>query len=260
MAETEKKEDNINTLCKKYFTPELCDEPVTESKVMLRNKLLTQLVKYGDYILKEYNDRDHSEQKGIDLCEIVTDTIDKWWEKCESSEIHTSYSAYFRRAIISNRSSELKKKENHVQSSNLSAHIDDSGNEYESIQDSTEDKTVLPPSQRFESKIKSQEYLLTIDKVFRLKERPDWLKSVLTGELYTGLHAYYDLFTEEKVEKLSFIDLEIYNWKKKPTKKQVADFLGKNAGQMNKALKKFLTPIREMLLSDYEDSTKGTKV
>lgn len=30
---TPKKEDNIDSLCKKYFTPELCDEPVTESKM-----------------------------------------------------------------------------------------------------------------------------------------------------------------------------------------------------------------------------------
>ena len=83
---------------------------------------------------------------------------------------------------------------------------------------------------------------------------------MLTGELYTGLHAYYDLFSEEKIEKLSFVYLAVYNWGEKPTQKKVAEFLGKDAGQLNKALNKFLTPVREMLMLDYREAKKGSGV
>lgn len=258
MADEKKSEDNINSLCKKYFTPELCKESVTDTKTMLKNKLLTQLVKYGDFILKDEDKNEKSEQKGSDLCEVVIDTIDKCWEKWEAGLNPNSYSAYFGKAVKQNRLSELKKKENRIQSSNLPVYVDDEANESDSLQDSTEDKSFLTPSQRFESKSKSQKFLYTIDKVFRLKKRSDWLKSVLTGELYTGLHAYYDLFPEENIERLSFVDLEIYNWKEKPTQKQVSDFLNKDAGQMNKALNNFLNPIREMLDSDFDEMTKGS--
>lgn len=256
----EKNGDNINSLCKKYFTPELCDEPVLESKLTLKRKILEQLVRYGDFLLKTANDKDKSEQKGTDLCEVVIDTIDKCWEKWEEGSIKTSYSAYFRTAVIQNRLSELKKKENRVKSSDLPAHVYNEDNESDSLQDSTEDKRILRPEQRFESKLTSQKFLLTVDKVFRLKKRSEWLKSILTCELYTGLHAYYDLFSEEKIEKLSFVDLEVYNLREKPKQKQVANFLGKDAGQLNKALNNFLSPIREMLMEDYREAKRGSGV
>ena len=50
---SDEKEENINSLCKKYFTPELCSESITESKIALKGKIWTQLVKYGTWICRK---------------------------------------------------------------------------------------------------------------------------------------------------------------------------------------------------------------
>ena len=52
---TSGKEENINSLCKKYFTPELCDEPVTESKMALQNKICQQMIILGRSVWKKRN-------------------------------------------------------------------------------------------------------------------------------------------------------------------------------------------------------------
>ena len=266
MVDEKKSEDNINSLCKKYFTPELCKEAVTDSKTMLKNKLLTQLVKYGDFILKKEEKKACSEQKGSDLCEVVIDTIDKCWEKWEAGLSPKSYSAYFGKAIKQNRLSELKKKDNRIQSSNIPVY-DNKGNELGSLQDCKEDEKNLKPLERLESKSKSQKILLTIDKLFRLKKNhPDGLKSMLTCKLYKGLHAYYDWFPEENMERLSFVDLKIYNWKnekgkeEEPSLTDVAKSLGKTLDDTYNPLKRFLDPIREMFDSDFEEMEKGSSL
>ena len=77
---TPKKEENINSLCKKYFTPELCDEPVTESKAALKGKIWEQLLKYGDWICNN----NFSYQGDADtFCEIILNTVESCWCKYE---------------------------------------------------------------------------------------------------------------------------------------------------------------------------------
>lgn len=61
---TPKKEENINSLCKKYFTPELCDEPVTESKMALQNKICQQMIILGRSVWKK---RNYKELENLDM-------------------------------------------------------------------------------------------------------------------------------------------------------------------------------------------------
>ena len=45
MEDSKSKEENpVNLLCKKFFTPELCDGPVTETPVALKNKAFAELL------------------------------------------------------------------------------------------------------------------------------------------------------------------------------------------------------------------------
>lgn len=104
----------------------------------------------------------------------------------------------------------------------------------------------------FESRDRAQEYIDLVDKTFRLKNRNNWYKSLLTGTLYDALHDFYDANPHLRIQKLSFIDMEIYDWKTAPEQKKIADYLGKDPGQINKALKNFLEPIKELFASDYE--------
>lgn len=71
---TPKKEENIDSLCKKYFTPELCDEPVTESKAKLQNKICEQLIIFGRYLWKQKN---YKNIKTLDMIPDPTALIPK---------------------------------------------------------------------------------------------------------------------------------------------------------------------------------------
>lgn len=68
---TPKKEDNIDSLCKKYFTPELCDEPVTESKMALQNKICQQMIILGRSVWKKKN------YKELENLDMVSDPTEK---------------------------------------------------------------------------------------------------------------------------------------------------------------------------------------
>ncbi len=68
MAKQIEQNENINSLCKKYFTPELCEELVTESKTTLQNKICKQLILYGRKIWnsKGYRNLENLD-KGTDI-------------------------------------------------------------------------------------------------------------------------------------------------------------------------------------------------
>lgn len=110
MAENEK--EDINSLCKKYFTPELCEEPVTESKRTLEIKLLNQMIRFARYLFnnspykqmklpKDYQESSDSKNKvvktiiptlenAIDLS--IAKCLDRWRKNTPT----VSYTAFFR--------------------------------------------------------------------------------------------------------------------------------------------------------------------
>lgn len=73
-----KKEENINSLCKKYFTPELCDEPGSESKRALQNELCKQLVIFGRSLWKQSRYKDI---KNLNMVPDPTMSVPKKGEK-----------------------------------------------------------------------------------------------------------------------------------------------------------------------------------
>ena len=240
MEENGKKKDGINVLCKKYFTPELCVEPVTESKRTLELKIYKQMLKYGQKLSSNYSDLTDKDSE-----DAIIKAISSCFEIWKKAPPEKGYTAYYATALKNefnemNKSASERKKEK-----SLEDPVGD-GEEKTTFGDFIEDTSGnLTPEQYVMEKDSVKNIFTVIDRVFRLKKRSDWLKTGITGELYDELHAFYDRYPEEHIGRLSFVDVEIYNWKEKPTQKAVATYLGKDPGQMNKAVKKFLVTVRE---------------
>ena len=79
-----------------------------------------------------------------------------------------------------------------------------------------------------------------------LRSRPDWLKAVLTAELYDDLHSFFGRYPKEKIEKLKFVDIDVYNMSEKPKDKDIAFKFAKDATQISRTKKKFLESLQEM--------------
>lgn len=222
MVEKNEKKENINSLCKKYFTPELCDEPVTETKRALEFKLYKQLVMYGRKIIGIY-----SYNKQYDIEDILQETVIACFEQWKTVSLE-KYASYYGKAIKNNfirKNKQKDKRDNKEISSNI-------------LKDSDEELIST------EEEIKMR--LRFIDKCFRAKKRADWWKGIVTGYLYEDLHTFFSHYPSEPMQRYSFIDVEIYNWENAPTQKQVAQFLGKDEGQVSRALTAFLENIEEL--------------
>ena len=242
MTGKDNKEDNINSLCKKYFTPELCDEPVNESKKTLKGKILTELINYGDYIVKK-----KFETRNIDFSIVVIDTIEKCWEKWEAGKMTGQfYSTYFASSIKSNCVTELKKKEN----SNLSANntYNRKEDEPKSIYETTEDERYLSPDIYVEKKNLIFTVLRIVENAYRNKERKKhktWLSPVITLALFDALQKVCNSYGENLLQRYSFADPSIYKLDEKPTRKAIAKSLGYDEGYLKKELEKFFAPIEQ---------------
>lgn len=240
MEENGKKKDGINVLCKKYFTPELCGEPVTESKRTLEWKIYKQMLKYGQKLSNGY-----SALTDMDSEDAIIKAISSCFEIWKKAPPEKGYTAYYATALKNefnemNKSASVRKKEK-----SLEAPVGDDDDET-TFGDFIKDTSGNPTPEQYVMEKDSVKNIFTvIDRVFRLKKRSGWLKAGITGELYDELHWFYDRYPEEHIGRLSFVDLEIYNWKEKPTQKAVATYLGKDPGQMNKAVKIFLKTVRE---------------
>ena len=254
------KEDNINSLCKKYFTPELCEEKVMESKLTLKRKLQEQLYRYGLAVINRkftIEDKDTKEQFCFD---VVEDSIEKFFEKGEAKAISHTYTSYFS-AILWDFGLRAKKK---LQAGDMSLDTPLSSDEDEgsSLLDMQEgDKRFSVEHQiNIISELQAAKTKFSfIDKCYKAKKRSDFLKSMITQRLYEDLHKYFAM-TDERIvdeafvadykERYTFIDNTVYSWKSAPTAKEIAAYLQKDEGQMSKAVNNFLDSVFEMYKSE----------
>ena len=227
------KQDNINSLCKKYFTPELCDEPVTESKRSLEFNIYTQLDKYGK---KLYNEK-YRYLNQEDLEDVLIDCISKCFDIWKRDKKDRSYSAYFAETFKHAAADFIGKKYNR-QSKELSPET----LENHSDKNASIDNVV----ERHDALMRAKKYFEFIDWCFKLKKRSEWYKPLLTCHLYEDLHEVYDLpELSDDLRKLSFVDMSVYLMNDKPTQKEIAKMLGKDAGQMSKAFDTFFMQVQE---------------
>ena len=250
---TPEKEENINSLCKKYFTPELCDEPVTESKMSLKGKIYTQLLKLGDWIC----DKNFSRYGGSDAFgEIVIDIIEKSWENWEK-ESRDSYSAYFAISVKRKINCILKSKQGQINSTAVSLDTPIGTDESSTLLDKIEDKMSMENDEEKkdiaqENMKKVEDYLKAVDSWFKIRIRQDWNKSFVTAELYAGLHQYFDYYQDKKITRFSFIDEKIYNLPQEPMNKELAIIIGKSETQLTHKRKEFREQVGYLFNSSQE--------
>lgn len=242
MEMLDSKKENINSLCKKYFTPELCDEPVAESKMALKGKIYTQLLKFGDGICNKF----YSSKGGSELfCEIVIKTIEKCWENWEKESLD-SYSAYFAISVKNNVNSFLKSNKEQINLKAIS--LDSSSRTDEKTTENDEEKKEI--AQEYMKKV--EDYLKSVDAWFKIRTRQDWNKSLVTAELYEGLHQYFEYYQNKKITRFNFIDEKIYNLPQEPMNKELAIIIGKSETQLTHKRKEFREQVGLLFNSSQE--------
>ena len=239
------KEDNINSLCKKYFTPELCEDCITESKSTLERKLWVQMEKYGKKLSGEY-----SSITAEDCEDILIQTISECFKNWKNSAPSKSYTAYYATALSNNFRNENKKSEKkRIKEISLFAPIDETDDN--TISDTIEDEDPANNvSAVSESVSEAKDRFSFIDYCFRIKKGKDWWKSILTCHFYEELHKLVSSYSGIRLNRYSFVDMDIYNWKEPPTQKSVAEHLGKDEGQLSTKLKVFLSFVKEQYGSE----------
>lgn len=240
-----KKEENINFLCKKYFTPELCDEPGSESKRTLESKIYFQMLKFGiDICNKNFSD--------CGDCEfIIADTISNCWMKWIKNHPN-SYSAYFASAIKNNVLSFLESKKDELSQTiiSLDEPIQNSENDLFLVNTIPDKNIDLQETNEILEDV--EKYLNLVDIWYNLRVREDWNKTLITSELYDGLHAYFDYYPEKKISKFKFVDENIYNLSENLTNKKLAEILNKDEGQLSRKRKDFRNEMEDLFNKNYQ--------
>ena len=228
MSMTEKKEDNINSLCKKYFTPELCDEPVTETKETLFNKLLLQLKKYGYKVGKNY-----SALVQDDIEEILDERIFKFYKKCKENQ-KDNYTAFYK-ILLEEKFTKANikagiKKEKEVSIDNLN----NDNNSFEEIiaDDRQENKhpeleTVIAQLDQLD--IYFQKWCDgTLKKGGHKKDETTkkFLSELLTFEMRDAFLKYEKIIKEEYNKTYSFMNKQILNMSIRLSKAYIAELNG----------------------------------
>lgn len=249
MAENvEKNGDNIDSLCKKYFTPELCAEPVLESKRTLEMKIWTQMEKYGKKLGKDYFALSED-----DLEDVVLSTISACIQNWKLNLPSYAYKSYYAVALKNNFANANKKarQKNDMEISMATPLKDKKDGSHKTLEDIVE----YPQDKLLDngySKSEGGEYAVKfINKIFRMKKRADWWKSLVTAVFYELLHRYFALSEDETPDMYSFIDKTVYELPDRPTQKEIANILGKDEGQLSRATDKFLALCMENM-SDFQ--------
>lgn len=233
------KDENINSLCRKYFTPELCDELVTETKRTLLSKLYSQLVMYGKKIGRQYS---LIEQDEIE--DIIQETIHNCfvqWNKSPFGKYTSYYAKALKRNFISKNKENVKINENEISLQSPIQNGDKGNCTLENIvEDSSSDfVTALNSVENAKKRFRF------INTCFCAKKREDWWKGIVTCYFYEDLHTFFACCPSEPMQRYSFIDMSIYKREHKPTQKEVAQFFDKDEGQMSRALHSFIEYVKE---------------
>lgn len=327
MSDEKAKEDkdNINSLCKKLFTPQLCSEPVTESKRILEIKLIKQMELFSNYLWGKgeyknlnlpsvtlYNSNLNKEKEEIATkVQAIDMTIAICFDSWKKTPLQNTngYTNFFMVTFNNTLNKIVEEdtkiftyvpesvKENDIRLSKeckirnmdnydsaelekLALEIGIYAEEYKAVckwrsikktvsietpigkkeddeeledklEDVLEDDNTLSSDKKYIVIETGKRILRFINTIFRMKERDEWWKSLVTGIFFDLLHSFFAL-SEESIERYEFIDKKIYNLPERPSQKQIAELLGKDTGQLSKAAGKFLKLCTESI-TDFHD-------
>lgn len=257
MEDSKSKEENpINLLCKKYFTPELCDEPVTETPAALKNKILAELLSYGDKICcKNFRGKEKF------LCVEIVKTIEACWNSWKKSPCASSYSSYFYKALCNNLKKVCIQKDDEFKEISLDSPVGKNG-ETVTLLDFEPDDKLENLDDKIENDRKLDRLLYSVEAYIRAA-RSDTRESLCIMFTYRIL-CYAEFpdsgWIEEKHKKYDFINLELAedyfakqeiakseNKNFKYTQKDVAKLFGipeKTLSDRNKKIDSFFNSLR----------------
>lgn len=186
----ETKQTEIDILCRKYFAPELCSEPVTENSAALKNKIGTQLLRYGKAFLSSKHEDD---KNYIDEC--IQDAIGNCWKKWKE-ETPDSYTAYYR-IVLKNclNNSRQKKRTKREKEMKLDAPLNSSEDDEGLTKgDQIPDSRFLTPEEKAIDSIETSDILRQIDGYIHAARSDirNRLAIVFTYRLLTGISSHVD--------------------------------------------------------------------
>ncbi len=251
MDDKKNSEDNIDSLYKKLYRPELCTEPVTESEKSLKENLVRQLFLYGMGILYKYKEFpiDDAEEKKTFFYDVVLDSIQKFLERCKDKTAPVEKVRGYYASILNNLVyTKIKKLPPPIELIEFSS--------LENLPEKNK-KNIIS-----ELKEKKEEFEF-IEKCYKFYKTNDpFLNSMITQRLYEDLHMYFDLIDKkiidkqlfsDSIERYTFIDPDVYNMDSAPTQKKIAtEYLKKktgktkNEGRVSDKVDKFLSYVSEM--------------
>ena len=240
-------EERINSLCKKYFTPELCKTSITESKATLKGKIYTQLLAFGDYLGQKKSNELVDKIDFELISELVVQVIESCWENWSKKPRELNYTQYFAQSMKNKLLKFVKSSHNYI--SLDEAFHGKSENKSFSLSAILEDKqnSIDVAIERQENIVEVEDYLKAVGIWFKSRKREEWNKTAITAELYDGLHRYFDQFPHRKTSRFCFIDERVYHLPSAPSNKYIAQLLAKDEGQISRMRKKFRSDI-ELLL------------
>ncbi len=245
--EVEKKEDNINSLCKKYFTPELCDESVTESKRTLELKLWTQLEMYGNKIAGNYS------KLGQEDCEdaiilAIGECFKNWREK----EPQVAYSVYYAAAVRRNfihaneERQERVAKEVSLQENILNNPDRTVGDNVEDVHEQNKNEIDAALSCIVERLDKIEEFFCEEKNNSRESESTiNCLSAFLTLEFAEDFSKWGSVIREEYGRNYSFMNKQVFGMRKVVNKKKLAELFGKPETAASRKFNGFLNKIKQ---------------
>lgn len=262
-----KTENLINVLCKKYFTPELFVEPITETESALKNKLYKALFEYAEKILnKKFNGKYY-------LDEYIPNTIAECWKNWEK-KTPNSYSSYFFIAL-KNSFMKIIKNKNNEDLLSLEARSGDKADkrtfgESEGITDENNFMNIRKDEEDFSIK-KTEQVLKMIDKFISISpsQARRGRKIMLTYRLLIVMQVDKPIWFYEQSKNHEFINLELVDdyyakrnssgKKEKYTQKDVAKLVGiepESLSRINKHIEEFFKTIAQQPYIITKESSK----
>ncbi|WP_296028907.1 hypothetical protein [uncultured Treponema sp.] len=207
MEDSKSKEENpINLLCKKYFTPELCDGSVTETPAALKNKAFAELLSYGDKICcKKFRGKEDY------LCMEIVKTIEACWNSWKKSPCSSSYSGYFYKALCNNLKKLCVQKEAEFKALPLDSPVVNGDDGSAILRDVVPDDRLANLDDKIENDSKLNKLFDDIE-IYTRAVRADVRKSLCVMFTYRILHdaEFPDSgWIEEKHKKYDFINMEL---------------------------------------------------
>ncbi len=241
--------DDINSLCKKYFTPRLCDEIITESERCLFVKLYAQLQKYAYKISKSYSSLFYDDIEDV-IQNTITECFAKWREEPKNN--YTDYFSISIKHAFDKANVDAKRKKDNERSMDDAISYDNNKTFEHSIADERQNKKYpelnsivecLDKLDLFFTKWSDGKYKKGAHK--KDESTINCLSALLTYEMKDDFIQWGLIIKQEYNKTYSFVNKKILNMEKSLSKAGIAALYGLSATRASHILSDFLAEVEK---------------